>query len=110
MRWLIRRAPKAGQHWRRLRVAWPSYLATHSTEQTLYVGENGLLARHDYEVEISGATSAAHYLSAYTDAAGIRMPTTHRIFPRGPDGRSLTEPLVVSIDLSEIAFMPRHAG
>ena len=44
---------EAGQRWRRLRVAWPSYLATHSTEQTLYFGEDGLLARHDYEVEIS---------------------------------------------------------
>jgi hypothetical protein len=26
---------EAGQNWRRLRVAWPGYLATHSTEQTL---------------------------------------------------------------------------
>jgi hypothetical protein len=26
------------------------------------------------------------------------------IFTRSPDGRSLAEPLVVSIDLSEIAF------
>jgi len=27
---------EAGQRWRRLRVTWPSYLATRSTEQTLY--------------------------------------------------------------------------
>jgi hypothetical protein len=32
------------------------------------------------------------------------LPTAHRIFPRSPDGTSLTEPLVVSIDVSEIAF------
>ena len=95
---------EAGQHWRRLHVAWPSYLATHSTEQTLYVNSDGLLARHDYDVEISGGTGAAHYLSDYDDVAGIRLPTTHRIFPRSPDGQSLAEPLIVSIDLSEITF------
>src|SRR3989442_12473412 len=42
------------QRWRRLRVTWPSHLATHSTEQTLYFDADGLLARHDYDVEISG--------------------------------------------------------
>ena len=94
---------EAGQHWRRLRVFWPSYLATHSTEQTLYF-DDGLLARHDYDVEIGGRTSAAHYVSDYDEVAGIRLPTKHRIFPRTPDGQSLAEPLVVSIDLSEIAF------
>jgi hypothetical protein len=95
---------EAGQHWRRLRVAWPSYLATHSSEQTLYFDDHGLLARHDYDVEISGGTSAAHYVSDYDEVAGIRLPTKHRIFPRTPDGQSLAEPLIVSIDLSEIAF------
>jgi hypothetical protein len=95
---------EAGQRWRRLRVAWPSYLATHSAEQTLYFNDDGLLARHDYDVEISGGTSAAHYVSEYDEVAGIRLPTRHRIFPRTPDGQSLAEPLVVSIDLREIAF------
>jgi hypothetical protein len=94
---------EAGQHWRRLRVIWPSYLATHSTEQTLYF-DDGLLARHDYDVEVSGGTNAAHYVSDYVDVSGIRVPTKHRIFPRTPDGHSVAEPLVVSIDLSEIAF------
>ena len=95
---------EADQRWRRLRVVWPSYLATHSTEQTLYFGDDGLLTRHDYDVEISGNTSAAHYVSDYEDVAGIRLPTKHRIFPRDPEGQSLTEPLIVSIDMSEIGF------
>jgi len=95
---------EAGQQWRCLRVAWPSNLATHSSEQTLYFTTDGLLARHDYDVEISGGTSAAHYVSDYDDVAGIKLPTKHRIFPRTPDGQSLDEPLIVSIDLSEIAF------
>ncbi|HEY3716162.1 MAG TPA: hypothetical protein VGL39_16670 [Jatrophihabitantaceae bacterium] len=96
--------PEGGEEWRRLRVVWPSDLATHSTEQTLYVGADGLLRRHDYEVEIMGSSTAAHYLSDYTKVAGIMVPTRHRIFPRQDDGQALSEPLLVSIDVSEIAF------
>jgi hypothetical protein len=95
---------EAGQHWRRLRVAWPSHLATHSTEQTLYFSPDGLLVRHDYNVEISGGAAAAHYVSDYVDVDGIMVPTSHRILPRRPDGKSLTETLIVLIDLSEITF------
>jgi hypothetical protein len=36
--------------------------------------------------------------------SGIRFPTRRRIFPRLPDGNSLAEPLVVSIDLDGIAL------
>jgi hypothetical protein len=92
-----------GEEWRRLHVTWPGYLATHSTEQTLYVGADGLFRRHDYVVEIA-ATSGAHYISDYTKVAGLMVPTRHRIFPQAPDGQALKEPLVISIDVSEIAF------
>jgi hypothetical protein len=95
---------EAGQLWRRLLVTWPSHLATHSTEQTLYLSPDGLLVRHDYDVEISVGATAAHYLSDYVDVQGIMVPTSHRILPRTPDGQSLAEPLIVSIGLSEITF------
>jgi hypothetical protein len=93
-----------GEQWRRLHVVWPGNLATHSTEQTLYFGDDGLIRRHDYDVEISGGTAAAHYISGYTRVAGIMIPTSHRIFPRTQDGQAISEPLIVSIDLSEVAF------
>jgi hypothetical protein len=32
------------------------------------------------------------------------VPTSHRIFPQARDGQALKEPLVISIDVSEIAF------
>jgi hypothetical protein len=91
-----------GETLRRLRVTFPSNIATHSTVQTLYVDASGLLKRHDYDVEIAGNTPGAHYISEYTDVDGIKFPTRRRIFPRQPDGNSLDEPLVVSIDLSDI--------
>jgi hypothetical protein len=49
---------------RRLHVTWPGYLATHNTEQTLYLWPDGLFRRHDHDVEIA-ATSGAHYISDY---------------------------------------------
>jgi len=52
---------EAGDTWRRLRVRFPEDIATHSTEQTLYFDQQGLLKRHDYDVEISGGTAAAQY-------------------------------------------------
>jgi hypothetical protein len=93
-----------GEEWRRLHVVWPSYLATHSTDQTLYFGTDGLIRRHDYDVEIQGGSGGAHYISDYTEVAGIMVPTKHRIYPRTPDGQALEEPLLISIDVSEIAF------
>lgn len=38
----------------------PSHLATHSTAQTLYFGEDGLIRRHDYDVEIIAGNKGAH--------------------------------------------------
>lgn len=93
-----------GETWRRLAITFPDTIATHSTQQTIYVGEDGLLRRHDYDVEIAGDTPGAHYISDYVEVQGLKFPTKRRIFPRGPDGQSMPEPLVVSIDLSDISL------
>ena len=93
-----------GETWQRLHVRFPANIATHSTEQTLYVGDDGLLRRHDYNVEIAGNTPGAHYVSDYRQVDGILFPTKRRIYPRQPDGQSLAEPLVVSIDLDQITL------
>src|SRR5713101_9285192 len=69
-----------GEQQRRLRVVWPNYLATHSTVQTVYFGDDGLIRREDYDVEILGGSVGAHYMSGYTRVAGIMIPTMHRIF------------------------------
>ena len=95
---------EAGDTWRRLRVRFPEDIATHSTEQTLYFDQHGMLKRHDYDVEISGGTAAAHYVSDLREFSGIVFPTKRRIFPRQPDGHFAPEPLVVSIDLDEFVL------
>jgi hypothetical protein len=60
------------------------------------------LKRHDYDVEIAGGTPGAHYIGDYVEVSGIKFPTARRIFARQADGSVNREPLVVSIDLSNI--------
>ena len=93
-----------GESWRRLKVTFPANIATHSTEQTFYFDRRGLLKRHDYNVDVSGGTPAAHYVSELNAVSGIIVPMKHRIFGRHPNGHHVPAPLVVSIDMSEVEF------
>jgi len=98
--------PWQEQHetWRRLAVRFPPSIASHSTEQTFFFGADGLLRRHDYELEIAGNTPAAHYVSDYHDISGIMLPTKRRVFMRQPDNTPALDSVVISIDLSDIRF------
>ena len=93
-----------GETWRRLKVKFPSYIASHSTEQAFCFGNDGLLRRHDYDVEISGHLPAAHYASNYKDVSGIMVPTKRRVFRRQPDNTPALDTVYISIDLSDIRF------
>jgi hypothetical protein len=91
-----------GETLRRLRVTFPDDIATHSRVQTFYFSADGLLRRHDYEVDISGGAPAAHYFSGHTEVQGIIFPTRHMIYVRDVDLGHQPEPLVVSIEVSDI--------
>jgi hypothetical protein len=93
-----------GEVWRRLKVTFPHSIATHSTVQTFYLGSDGLLRRHDYDAEVLGGTPAAHYVYDYQEFSGILVPTRRRVLGRRPDGTPVPDPLIVTIDLSEVEF------
>ncbi len=93
-----------GKDLRRLRVEWPDYLASHSSTQTLYFDDEGKLARHDYEVEISAGAPAAHLFDGFVSVDGITIPTRHRIHTRDAADRVDTSNVIVSIDIDDIAF------
>jgi hypothetical protein len=93
-----------GETWRRLKVTFPPSIASHSSEQTFYFGDDGLLRRHDYVDEIAGNFPAAHYISAYQDVSGFLIPTKRRVFARQPDNTPALNMLTVSIDLSDIPY------
>ncbi|AKU93821.1 hypothetical protein AKJ09_00485 [Labilithrix luteola] len=93
-----------GETWRGLRVKFPRTIATHSTEQTFYFGRDGLLRRHDYDVEVAKGAKGAHYVFDYQEVAGIMVPMRRRVYMPGPDNKPMPEPVIVSIDLSDVRF------
>ena len=91
-----------GQTWRRLHVTYPPSVATHSAEQVLYVDEQGLIRRRDYQVDIAGKSPAAHYVSEFQQIDGLVIPAKRMIYVRDESGHPIAEQLVVSIELSDI--------
>ena len=90
--------------WRVLRVYFPSSIETHSLVQDFFFGEDLMLRRHDYSVNIAGGFPASQLMLEYVQAGDIRMPSKRRAYTRGPDRRPIFEMLMVSIDIAEVSF------
>ena len=90
--------------WRVLRAYFTGSIETHSLVQDFFFGEDLLLRRHDYSVNIAGGFAAAQLTSNYVEANGIRLPTKRRAYTRGPDRRPILDMLMVAIDISEVRF------
>jgi hypothetical protein len=88
------------ESWRGLRVEFPEQIASHSRLQDFYFGNDGLLRRHDYHVDVAGGFAAAQYVSEYVEAQGFRFPSRRRAYLRGADLQPLRGRVMVSIDLS----------
>jgi len=90
--------------WRVLRAYFPGLIETHSLIQDFFFGEDLLLSRHDYSVNVAGGFPAAQLTSDYVTPNGIRLHTKRRAYTRGLDRRPILQMLMVSIDLSEVSF------
>jgi hypothetical protein len=75
-----------GQTWRRLLVTFPDTITTDSPEQVFYFGDDGLLRRADYTIEINAGARVAHYTEGYEHFDGFAFPTRRRIYGRNSDG------------------------
>ena len=98
---------EGAEKWRVLRAYFPGSIDTHCAIQDFYFGEDSLLRRHDYSVNVAGGFPAAQLTSNYVEASGIRLPTRRRAYTRAPDRRPIEEMLMVAIDLSDVTFTPR---
>jgi hypothetical protein len=93
------------ESWRRLSVTFPPQIASHSMQQTFYFDAEGVLRRHDYEVEVAGNFPAAHYLFEYESVSGFLVATQRRVFPRQPDNRPARNVVTIAIDLEHVRFV-----
>src|SRR3984885_3830332 len=93
-----------GETWRRLKVTFPDDVKSHTKVQISCFGPDGLLRRHDYTGDILGGATGLNYASDYRDVDGIIVPTKRRIYAYEGDYQLVKEPLLVSIDMGEIAL------
>jgi hypothetical protein len=95
---------EGSETWRVLRAYFPASIETHCLVQDFFFGEDLMLRRHDYNVNIAGGFAAAQLTSACMEVNGIRFPSRRRAYARGPDRRPILEMLMVSIDISDVQF------
>jgi hypothetical protein len=95
---------EGAEMWRVLRAYFPGSIETHSIVQDFFFGEDLMLRRHDYNVNIAGGFGASQLTSNYVTANGIRLPTKRRAYTRGPDGRPILDMLMVAIDITDATF------
>ncbi len=95
---------EGSESWHVLRAHFPGTIETHSLIQDFFFGEDLLLRRHDYNVNIAGGFAASQLTSDYIEAGGIHLPTKRRAYVRGPDRRPIVDMLMVSIDFTDVSF------
>lgn len=93
-----------GQLWRGLQARFPADIASHSVAQEFYFGDDNLVRRHDYRVDVAGGFSAAQYLDDIIEADGIKLPSKRRAYRTDGDGNVLRDHVMVAIDVSNVRF------
>lgn len=95
---------EGAETWRGLRVQFPGAVESHSSTQDFYFGEDGLLRRHDYHVDVAGGFAAAQYVYDHITADGIILPSRRLAYRRNADMRADLSKILVSIDISNVRF------
>lgn len=95
---ITRLADAAGA--RRLRLQLPSGITGHSSVQTLHIGPNGLIRRHDYTATAFGSWArASQSITSYDTFDGVPIGRSRRVTPRL--GLPLPVPTLVWIEIHD---------
>ena len=97
------------EKWRGLRARFPNGLASHSKEQDFYFGEDFVLRRHDYNLEVAGGVPVAQYVHDIIETEGFRFPTKRRAYVRAPHLKPIRDLFLISLDLSDFRTTRVHA-
>lgn len=89
---------------RRLRVKLPETIAGHGRVQTLHIGRDGLIRRHDYTATAFGTWArAAQVITSYQSFDGVPIGTVRRVTPRL--SRPLPIPTLVWIQIHSLRLV-----
>jgi hypothetical protein len=92
-----------GETWRRLRAVFPAGIDTHKPDQVFYFGSDGLLRRHDYDMEFARNIATADYTDEHQVFGGISFPTLRRAVGREPDGTTVPDPAFITVDIEHVS-------
>jgi hypothetical protein len=67
-----------GEIWPGLEVIMPDNVATHSRVQKFYFGDDFLLRRQDYTLDVAGGANVANYATDIVEVSAIGMPAGKR--------------------------------
>lgn len=99
----VDRLPDAGGLCR-LRIKVPRTIAGHGSVQTLHIGRDGLICRHDYTAAAFGAWArAAQVITSYQSFDGVPIGTARRVTPRL--GGPLPIPTLVWIGIHSVRLV-----
>jgi hypothetical protein len=93
-----------GQTWRRLKVSFPSRIATHSSEQTFYFDRQGQQRCVEYRATAAGGARFVEYTWAQEEFSGIIVPTQRSAFRIASNGQVILDPPSVTVELHDVAF------
>ena len=99
-----------GETWRGIRVVLPERFATHSRAQEFYFGDDRLLRRQDYTVDIASGFKVANYALDIVDVDGLKLPSKRRGYMCNkkydvPGGKAL-----MSLDMSNFRVNAQQAA
>jgi hypothetical protein len=91
-----------GERWAGLQARFPDRFASHSSLQEFYFGNDLLLRRHDYRVDVAGGFAAIQHVYDIVQADGIKLPSKRRAYRCDANGELIADELMVSIDVSDV--------
>jgi hypothetical protein len=87
-----------------LQAQFPPEIASHSAVQEFYFGDDHLLRRHDYRVDVAGGFPAVQNVCDIVEVEGIKLPSKRRAYRADARNNAISDQLMVAIDLSDISF------
>ena len=93
-----------GQTWGACRRTFHPESQRHSAVQEFYFGDDHLLRRHDYRVDVAGGFPAVQYVSRHRRGRGHQGSPKRRAYRADAQGNAIPDQLLVAIDFSDVSF------
>lgn len=81
----------------------PGTYATHSRAQDFYFGDDGLLRRQDYTLDIAGGPKIANYALEIVDVDGFKIASKRRAYLCDKHYTVQRDRLLISLDISNFS-------